>query len=74
MVPKVVQDAGYTAVGLGVMAVQEVQTRRRDLRTAVGHQVRCVTAQAGSMAERARHLGAPLVAQLGRATRRLGSR
>jgi hypothetical protein len=31
MVPKVVQDAGYTAVGLGVLAVHQVQTRRRDL-------------------------------------------
>jgi len=30
MVPKVVQDAGYTAVGLGVLALQQVQTRRRD--------------------------------------------
>jgi len=31
MVPKVVQDAGYTAVGLGVLAIHHVQTRRRDL-------------------------------------------
>ncbi|HZI39329.1 MAG TPA: hypothetical protein VFF24_13565 [Acidimicrobiia bacterium] len=29
MVPRVVQDAGYTAVGLGVLALQHVQTRRR---------------------------------------------
>ena len=29
MVPKVVQDAGYTAVGLGVLALHQVQTRRR---------------------------------------------
>ena len=31
MVPKAVQDAGYTAVGLGVLALQQVQTRRRGL-------------------------------------------
>ena len=31
MVPKAVQDAGYTAVGVGVLALQQVQTRRRDL-------------------------------------------
>jgi hypothetical protein len=29
MVPRVVQDAGYTAVGLGVLALQQVQTQRR---------------------------------------------
>jgi hypothetical protein len=31
MVPRAVQDAGYTAVGLGVLALQEVQTRQRDI-------------------------------------------
>jgi hypothetical protein len=31
MVPKAVQDAGYTAVGLGVLALQQVQTRRRHI-------------------------------------------
>jgi len=31
MVPRAVQDAGYTAVGLGVLALQQVQTRRRDI-------------------------------------------
>jgi hypothetical protein len=31
MVPKAVQDAGYTAVGLGVLALHQVQTRRRDI-------------------------------------------
>ncbi len=32
MVPKVVSDAGYTAVGLGVLAAQQVQVRRRETR------------------------------------------
>ena len=31
MVPRAVQEAGYTAVGLGVLALQQVQTRRRDI-------------------------------------------
>jgi hypothetical protein len=39
MVPKVVTDAGYTAVGLGVLAVQQVQTRRRETRSRVGNQI-----------------------------------
>lgn len=29
MVPKAVQEAGYTAVGLGVLVLQQVQTQRR---------------------------------------------
>lgn len=39
MIPKVVTDAGYTAVGLGVLAVQQVQTRRRETRSRVSHQI-----------------------------------
>ena len=35
MIPKVVSDAGYTAVGLGVLAVQQVQVRRRETRSRV---------------------------------------
>jgi hypothetical protein len=31
MVPKAVQDAGYTAVGLGVLALQHVQIQRRSI-------------------------------------------
>lgn len=39
MVPKVFTDAGYTAVGLGVLAVQQVQTRRRKTRSRVSDQI-----------------------------------
>jgi chromosome segregation ATPase len=39
MVPKVVSDAGYTAVGLGVLAVQQVQTRRRETRSRISDQI-----------------------------------
>ena len=40
MIPKVVTDAGYTAVGLGVLAIQQVQTRRRETRSRVRDQVK----------------------------------
>ncbi len=66
MVPKVVQDAGYTAVGLGVMAVQQVQTRRRAARAAAGRRLQCLQSQAGSVLNLAKQVGAPIVAQLGR--------
>jgi hypothetical protein len=39
MVPKVFTDAGYTAVGLGVLAAQQVQTRRRKTRSRVTDQI-----------------------------------
>jgi hypothetical protein len=39
MVPKVVTDAGYTVVGLGVLAVQQVQTRHRETRSRVSDQI-----------------------------------
>jgi seryl-tRNA synthetase len=39
MIPKVVSDAGYTAVGLGVLAVQQVQSRRRETRSRVSSQL-----------------------------------
>lgn len=31
MVPRAVQDVGYTAVGLGVLAIQQVQIRQREV-------------------------------------------
>ena len=39
MVPKIVTDAGYTAVGLGVLAVQQVQAHRRGTRSRVSDQI-----------------------------------
>lgn len=39
MVPKVLTDAGYTVVGLGVLAAQQVQTRRRETRSRVSDQI-----------------------------------
>ena len=31
MMPKAVQDAGYTALGLGVLVLQQIQGRRRSI-------------------------------------------
>ena len=39
MIPRVVSDAGYTVVGLGVLAVQQAQTRRRETRARVTSQI-----------------------------------
>lgn len=39
MVPRVVQDAGYTAVGLGVLALQQVNMRRRDVARRVSNRL-----------------------------------
>jgi hypothetical protein len=46
MVPRVVQDAGYTAVGLGVLALQQVQTRRREITRKAGSVLALVKATA----------------------------
>ena len=50
MVPKAVQDAGYTAVGLGVLAFQEVQVRRRTTRAKLESQVNDARQFVGSVA------------------------
>ena len=52
MVPRAVQDAGYTAVGLGVLALQEIQTRRRDLAKKVSAEVNSVKAKAAPLTGR----------------------
>src|SRR6516165_9059354 len=43
---KSVTDAGYIAVGLGVMGVQQVQERGRTLRTRIAASGDCLTAKA----------------------------
>ena len=64
MVPRVVQDAGYTAVGLGVLALQQVQARRRDVARTVGSEL----STAGGLAQRAlggvKAAAAPLTSRL----------
>jgi hypothetical protein len=52
MVPRAVQDAGYTAVGLGVLALQEVQTRRRDIAERFNTELNAVKAKAAPVTSR----------------------
>ena len=59
MLPKVVQDAGYTVVGLGVLAVQQLQVRRRETRARMSTAVDAVSGVAKSTAR-------PVAAQLDR--------
>lgn len=51
MVPKAVQDAGYTAVGLGVLALQEVQIRRRATKAMIEDQVQGAKALIGTVTD-----------------------
>ena len=46
MVPRAVQDAGYTAVGLGVLALQQVQTRQRELAKRITDELNTAKAKA----------------------------
>lgn len=64
MIPKVVTDAGYTAVGLGVLAIQQVQTRRRATRARLLEQVEATRDGLGSAAGQARARIAPFAAHL----------
>lgn len=48
-VRKVLTDAGYVSIGLGVLGYQQAQTRRRDLQGRVGSAGECI-------GKRARHL------------------
>ncbi len=70
MVPKVVQDAGYTAVGLGVMAAQQIQMRRRDARARLSAGTRTVQAQLESVSGLVKAVAGPaVVAQIDRLPR-----
>ena len=58
MVPRAVQDAGYTAVGLGVLALQQVQQRRR-----------VITRQAQAVVTGVKSIVAPVTGRLCQALR-----
>lgn len=64
MVPRAVQDAGYTAVGLGVLALQQVQIRRRQVARKVGSEL-------GSAGRQARAVVSGVKATVAPVTRRL---
>lgn len=64
MIPKVVTDAGYTAVGLGVLAIQQVQIRRRATRARLREQVDAAREGVGSAVGQARERIGPFAARL----------
>jgi len=76
-VRKTVTDAGYIAIGLGVMGYQQTQTRRRDLTSKLGavparFEERGREVQ-GFLAEGSRQIGARGVAARGRAENQVRS-
>jgi hypothetical protein len=64
MVPKAVQDAGYTAVGLGVLALQQVQSRRRMIAEKVGAELSAAGRQAQAAVTEAKVKAAPITSRL----------
>ena len=64
MVPRAVQDAGYTAVGLGVLALQQVQTRRRMIAQKVSSELGTASRQAQSVLAEAKAKAAPVTSRL----------
>ena len=64
MVPKAVQDAGYTALGLGVLVLQQVQTRRRDIAQKVGTELNAAGRQASAALAEVKAKAAPVTSRL----------
>ena len=64
MVPRAVQDAGYTAVGLGVLALQEVQTRRRDIAEKVNAELNTAGRHAQAVLAEVKAKAAPVTGRL----------
>jgi hypothetical protein len=64
MVPRAVQDAGYTAVGLGVLALQQVQTRRREIAQKVSTELNAAGRQAHAALAEVKTKAAPVTSRL----------
>ena len=64
MVPRAVQDAGYTAVGLGVLALQQVQTRRRDIAQKLSTELTAAGRQAQAVLTEVKAKAAPVASGL----------
>jgi hypothetical protein len=64
MVPRAVQDAGYTAVGLGVLALQQVQTRRREVAKKVNTELSTAGRQAQTVLAEVKAKAAPVTSRL----------
>jgi hypothetical protein len=60
MVPRAVQDAGYTAVGLGVLALQQVQTRQREVARTVNAELIAAGRRAQAVLNEVRTTAAPV--------------
>ena len=69
-VRKTVTDAGYIAIGLGVMGYQQTQTRRRDLTTKLG----AVPAKLGAVPAKFEERGREVQGFLTEGTRQIGAR
>jgi hypothetical protein len=69
-VRKTVTDAGYIAIGLGVMGYQQTQIRRRELATKLG----AVPAKFGSVPGRFEERGREVQGFLAEGTRQIGAR
>ena len=64
MVPRAVQDAGYTAVGLGVLVLQQVQTRRRDVAQKVSTELNAAGRQTQAVLAEVKTKAAPVTSRL----------
>jgi hypothetical protein len=64
MVPRAVQDAGYTAVGLGVLALQQVQTRRREISERVNSELNAASRQAHAVLTGVKAMALPVTSRL----------
>lgn len=64
MVPRTVQDAGYTALGLGVLALQQVQTRRRQITERVGTELDAAGRQAQAVLTEVKGKVSPVTSRL----------
>jgi hypothetical protein len=64
MVPRAVQDAGYTAVGLGVLALQQVQIRRHDLARRLNSELDAAGRQARAVVGEVKTKAAPVTSLL----------
>jgi hypothetical protein len=64
MVPRAVQDAGYTAVGLGVLALQQVQTRRREIAQKVSTDLGTAGRQTQAVLAEVKTKAAPVTSRL----------
>jgi hypothetical protein len=64
MVPRAVQDAGYTAVGLGVLGLQELQTRQREIAKRINGELNTAGRKALAVLAEVKAKAAPVTSRL----------